>query len=335
MNRWKLGAAAALLIGLALTVGMVLYVGVGSLAKAVATVGWGGFLIFGGYSLTVFVPLGLAWWIVAPGQAFRRAGVFVWGRVVREAAADVLPFSQVGGLVVGVRAVGRAGVGEALAVASQIVDLTTEMAAQLFYTLFGVAMLIATLAHVTAAKNLIWTAGLALLVGTAMLGLFVALQGRGVDFAGLLISRWLKDTRDRADAVRAALRAIYAQPLRLGGGFVLHAIAWIASGIGSWLALRFMGVDLPLWKVLTMESLISALRSVAFMTPGGLGFQEGAYVLAAPLFGLTAESALALSLLKRAKDLAIGVPALLIWQATEGRKLLSKGVSTDGGTAAS
>jgi putative membrane protein len=220
-------------------------------------------------------------------------------------------------------------------VASQIVDLTTEMAAQLFYTLFGVAMLIAALAHATGAKNLIWTAALALLVGTAMLGLFVALQGRGVDFAGLLISRWLKGTRDRADAVRASLRAIYAQPLRLAGGFALHGLGWIASGIGSWLALRFMGADLPLWKVLTMESLMSAVRSVAFMTPGGLGFQEGAYVLAAPLFGLTAESALALSLLKRAKDLAIGVPALLIWQGTEGRKLLSKTVSADSGTAAS
>ncbi len=335
MNRWKIGAAVALLAGLALTVAMVLYVGVGSLRKAVETVGWGGFLIFGGYSLIVFVPLGLAWWVVAPGEPLGRGGLFVWGRVVREAASDVLPFSQVGGLVVGVRAVGRAGVGEALAVASQIVDLTTEMAAQLFYTLFGVAMLIATLAHATGAKTLIWTAVLALAVGAAMLGLFVALQGRGVDLAGLLISRWLKDTRERANAVRAALRAIYALPLRLAGGFLLHGAAWIASGIGSWLALRFMGAELPLWEVLTLESLMSAVRSVAFMTPGALGFQEGAYVLVAPLFGLTAESALALSLLKRAKDLAIGVPALLIWQASEGRRLLSKPVSTDGGAAAS
>jgi hypothetical protein len=107
LSRWKVGAAAALLIGLALTVGMVFYVGVGGLEKAVETVGWGGFLVFGGYSLLVFVPLGLAWWVVAPGEPIRRAGLFVWGRIVREAASDVLPFSQVGGLVVGVRALGR------------------------------------------------------------------------------------------------------------------------------------------------------------------------------------------------------------------------------------
>jgi uncharacterized membrane protein YbhN (UPF0104 family) len=60
------------------------------------------------------------------------------------------------------------------------------------------------------------------------------------------------------------------------------------------------------------------------MTPGALGFQEGAYVLVGPLFGLGPESALALSLIKRAKDLAIGAPALLIWQVGEGRRLLLK-----------
>jgi hypothetical protein len=59
------------------------------------------------------------------------------------------------------------------------------------------------------------------------------------------------------------------------------------------------------------------VRSVAFMTPGGLGFQESGYVLAAPLFGLTPESALSLSLIRRAKDIVIGVAALLIWQLVE------------------
>jgi hypothetical protein len=85
-----------------------------------------------------------------------------------------------------------------------------------------------------------------------------------------------------------------------------------------------MGAHRPLWQVLTLESLMSAVRSVVFMTPGALGFQEGAHVLVAPLFGLGAGSGLALSLLKRAKDIAIGVPALLAWQAAEGRRLVLK-----------
>jgi putative membrane protein len=324
LSRWKVGAAAALLIGFALTVGMVFYVGVGGLEKAVETIGWGGFVLFGGYSLLVFIPLGLAWWAVAPGETFRRSGAFVWGRLVREAASDVLPFSQVGGLVVGVRSVGRSGVGEALVVGSLIVDLTTEMASQLVYTVFGAAMLAAMLSHATEARRLFWTALAALGVGVLLLGGFVALQGRGVDLVGSMAARWLKDTRARADAVHAVLKSIYAQPARLGAGFVLHSMAWVASGIGSWLALWLMGAHRPLWQVLTLESLIAAVKSIAFMTPGALGFQEGAYVLVGPLFGLGPESALALSLIKRAKDLAIGAPALLIWQAGEGRRLILK-----------
>ena len=53
------------------------------------------------------------------------------------------------------------------------------------------------------------------------------------------------------------------------------------------------------------------------MTPGALGLQEGAYVLVAPLFGLPPEATLSVSLLRRVKDLLIGIPAMLIWQYTE------------------
>ena len=54
-----------------------------------------------------------------------------------------------------------------------------------------------------------------------------------------------------------------------------------------------------------------------------LGVQEGAYVLLAPLFGVGTDTALAMSVLKRARDVAIGVPVLLLWQAAEGRRALT------------
>lgn len=50
--------------------------------------------------------------------------------------------------------------------------------------------------------------------------------------------------------------------------------------------------------------------------------QEGAYALLGPLFGLPVEAALALSLLKRARDITIGVPVLLSWQLVESRRRL-------------
>jgi hypothetical protein len=42
----------------------------------------------------------------------------------------------------------------------------------------------------------------------------------------------------------------------------------------------------------------------------------------APLFGLPAEMGLAVSLLKRAREIVVGIPALLYWQSVEGRAAL-------------
>jgi len=78
-----------------------------------------------------------------------------------------------------------------------------------------------------------------------------------------------------------------------------------------------------LW-VLAIESLIFTVRSVAFAVPGAIGFQEAAYVLVGPMFGLPPETALALSIAKRARDVAIGAPALLAWQVIEVRLTLSR-----------
>jgi hypothetical protein len=56
--------------------------------------------------------------------------------------------------------------------------------------------------------------------------------------------------------------------------------------------------------------------------------QEGAYILIGAGFGVTPEMALALSLLKRGRDLVIGVPALGAWQLAESRHFCRP--STDG-----
>ena len=83
-----------------------------------------------------------------------------------------------------------------------------------------------------------------------------------------------------------------------------------------------MGAEISIWSALSIESLIFTLRSVAFAIPGAIGVQEAAYALAAPLFGLPPETALALSLAKRARDLSLGLPTLLAWQISEARAVL-------------
>ena len=103
--------------------------------------------------------------------------------------------------------------------------------------------------------------------------------------------------------------------------FVIHLVCWIAATTEAWLALRFAGAQLEFGAVLVIEGLLYAVRSAAFAVPNAVGVQEGAYILLGGSFGLTPEMALALSLLKRARDLALGLPVLAACQFFEGRRL--------------
>ena len=101
----------------------------------------------------------------------------------------------------------------------------------------------------------------------------------------------------------------------------MHLAAWIALAGEAWLALHLLGAPRGFAAVIILESLVYALRSLGFAIPNALGVQEGSYVMVGALLAVSPEMALALSLLKRARDIAIGVPTLLLWQAMEARRL--------------
>jgi len=67
------------------------------------------------------------------------------------------------------------------------------------------------------------------------------------------------------------------------------------------------------------------VRAAAFMIPGALGALEASLILFGALFGLPADAALAISLSKRVRELAWGVPGLLLWHWIEGHYLLRGG----------
>ncbi len=86
-----------------------------------------------------------------------------------------------------------------------------------------------------------------------------------------------------------------------------------------------MGAPVDFLAVVAVESFVCAVKSAAVIVPAGLGVQEATYAVLSPLLGVGADIGLAVSLLKRARDIALGVPVLLIWQAVEGRRAFSRG----------
>jgi putative membrane protein len=315
----------SLIGGLLLGTALVGYFGLGAVLHALLSVRWTGFLAIIACQLGVMALLGLCWYVLTPRSAPLLA--FIWGRVIRDSGSEILPLSQLGGFVMGARAATLLGAPGPVAVASTIVDVTMEMFAQLGFTAIGLGILV----WQNPDDPLIgWTALGLVIALLAAIG-FVAVQRSGLGIMERAIARiakqWVKGPAALPQPIHEEIRDIYLHPraLWLGGG--LHLAAWIASSVQAWIALRFMGIDLGLGSVLAIESLLYAIRSVAFAVPNALGVQEGAYVMLGAAFGLTPETALALSLLKRARDLAIGVPALLVWQMLESGRLLGRRIS--------
>jgi glycosyltransferase 2 family protein len=202
--------------------------------------------------------------------------------------------------------------------------VTAELMAQIVFVAIGLGILGVHAPRTSLAASLSSTLEVGLAVAALACGVFLTLQRRSLWLTGKLATRVLRGAGAASSVVAATLNDIHRAPARIGLSGVLHLIGWVASALGTWLAFRLIGVRVGLLSVLAIESLISAARSVAVIVPNALGVQEAAYALLAPLFGVAAEFGLAVSLLKRARDIALGVPILLIWHAAEGRRALAK-----------
>jgi putative membrane protein len=316
----KLAIVATL--GLAFAAYLVFYVGFDDVLSAVLAAGWGGFSLLTAFALVLFPVLGAAWYVLAAGDASYPFSAFLWGRFVRDSAAEILPFSQVGGFVIGARAAILQGIPVSLAFGSTIVDVSTEMMAQIAYVLLGIAFL-ALHASELGVPSSLTGALLAGVAAAAIAGvLFILVQRKGLAIAESLAVNLLPEKLAHAKAVAASVDAIYRAPRRVWMSFLLHFLSWIGSAVITWAAFVLMGAHIDLFSVIVIDSLVYAARTVAFAVPNALGVQEAAFALLAPMFGAGPEMGLAVSLLKRARDIVIGVPVLVIWQAMEGKSAL-------------
>jgi putative membrane protein len=316
----KLSIALAL-AGLLLGTVLIAWFGFGRVIGGVRRVGWEDFALIVGWQLLLFVVLGLAWDAIVPPREARRPWTFVWGRMVRDAATNCLPFSQVGGFVFGARAVTLGGVSWSLATASTVVDVTAEFLAQLAFTGIGLGILLARAPHSSLAVPLEVGLGLAVMGAAGLIWLQQGAAPLFARFGRRIAGRWFEDAQDRVDVVQAELGLIYGHGIRLAIGFFAHLLGWLGTGVAGWIAYRALGVPIDFDDALAIEALLSAMAAIAFLVPVNAGVQEAGYAGLGAIFGVPPELSLGVSLVRRARDLAIGVPILLVWQLVEMRRL--------------
>lgn len=315
------------LVGLAVVILLVAWQGVATVADRLTTAGWGILLV------ALFIPpdlvLRTASWrlLFAPGRAPRFADT-AYAMWIGSSVNFLLPVATIGGEFVKARILTLRAVPGVDAAASVLLDKTVQAVSILLWALIGIAILV-----VVAPDEPMVTAALA---GAALLMLgiagFVLVQCAGAFGLSAGISagifarpaarmfrsgKWQSLIESAAD-LDAALRDLYRRPGVIATSSCLRLAKRAVMGAEVWLVAWLIGYPIGLGEAVMLNSLAIALRSAAFIVPGGIGVQEGGYVVVGALVGLPADVMLTISLATRLGELIEGLPGLLAWQFAEG-----------------
>ena len=308
--------------GLLLFVGVLVSQGMAAVFASLALAGWGLLLV----APLHVVPLSLD--AASIGVLFEsKAGrASKWdillARWVGESANSFLPAGPIGGPVMMTRFLTQRGMPMQEAAAVITVSTTLQTLAQFVFVLIGMVALAAQATQI--AKHAIYAP---LLVASGVLafcltGLYV-LQRRGL-FGKLIksIARfagrhdWSR-LLSQADAIDRAVQAVYGRGRVMAASFALSLAGWLIGTAEVYLIVRLLRFPIDWQHALLLESLGQAIRATGFAIPGSLGVQEGGYLLLAPLAALRPETALAVSLAKRAREVMLGLPGLLYLHLSE------------------
>jgi len=211
----------------------------------------------------------------------------------------------------------------ASAISGSVADLTIEVVTQVAFTLLGLGLLLGSVGASGVSGSIASGLVVAMLavvgfLGAQWLGLAKFVE-KGLMRLGRVLG-WASPAQ--VDGLHEALIACYRAPSRVALATAWHMISWLLGGIEVCLALHFLGHDVGFAPCLVIESLGQALKTAGFAVPGALGVQEGGYIVVCQLFGLAPDVAIALSLMKRLREVALGVPSLIAWQHLEARRSL-------------
>jgi putative membrane protein len=300
-----------LVLGLAIVVTLVAQEGLGKVLAALRLAGWN-ILWVAAYR---FVPMtidAVGWYYQIASRQVPPLAKFVFYRWVAESCNTLLPAAQIGGHMVRALMLARHSVARTLAGASVVVDFTLGLGTQLLFVVLGLLLL---LFKTSQELN---TALLASAVsgGLLMFGGFVLVQHSG--FAGILngIARrfWknkkLPEWLGGVQQLETEIGRLYADYRRMFICALLRLLGWIFKSGETYLALLFLGASPTITDALILEAVCIAVNSLGFLLPGALGVREGGILAIGGLLGFPAETALALALIKRARELLVGLPGL-------------------------
>jgi putative membrane protein len=313
----------AFFAGLALFTTLIAYQGATQVFATLAVAGWGLLAVILFYLIPMTADT-CGWYVLLDREHRPRFRTFFWVRWIGVSVDTLLPVAQVGGELAKAHLLAQQQVPGAKAGASVIVNLTLTVFSQIIFTLLGLALLM----HFLEGGEIIQGVLIGTVVSALSIFCFYWLQQRGL-FGRL--ARWLEKSPigggwlqlvGGADALDASLLQLYSQRQRLLSSVLWTLLGWFLGSGEVWLALYFLGHPVGWLEAILIESLTQALKGAAFLIPGAIGVLEGGHIVLGSLLGLPPTVGLTLALTRRVRELCLGVPALLAWQFTEGKRLL-------------
>ena len=305
-----------------LSLGVLLFVAVlvsqdfSAIMAMLARAGWGLLLVALFHLLPLLIDAAAICVLFARGSSghpWRDATLARW---VGESANSLMPAGQIGGPVLMARFLGQRGLPKDEAAAAITVSTTLQTFGQIAFALLGIVVL-GTQSNQFSPAALRTAALVASAFLAVQVGGFYWVQRRGLFSKVMSAVRRFSRKRDwsqwvtQAEAIDVAVQGTYRRSGSVTASFLLSLAGWMVGTGEVYLIARFL--DTPVsWPVaFVLESFGQAIRGAGFAIPGALGVQEGGYLLLAPLAGLTADAAIALSLAKRTRELLLGLPGLL------------------------
>ncbi len=312
MKRWLL---IGWFVGLALITLLIISQGITVIQGVITLVG-GQIFWLAGFYLIPLLCAAISWFYLFPPQLKPASWLIVYTTWIGLAINWLLPVAQVGGEIVRTKLLINRGAAFGATAASTVGDQTLQIATQALYALLGLGLFLA--------YGQDFQLAIAIIASVFYLGILGLIFYR-VQKAGLFgaIANWSQrilplarqeSLTESAQQVDQAIKKMYGRTLQLAGAFAWRFAFRLVSAGEVWLVMNWLEHPVNLWEALILESLGQAVRSAAFLIPGGLGAQEGGLMLIGTALGIPTSISLSLSLCKRCRELILGVPGLIVWQ---------------------
>ena len=308
--------------GGALFIFLLIREGAAQVGLAIARAGWG-LLAVTLFHLVQTLSDAAGWLVLIPKQNRVRLTSSFFLHWLGESINNLLPTGRVGGDVVVARVAAIWGMPLRIATAAMVVDITIGVITKVIFVVISVTLLVAA----TGRTDLTRPGLLAVLVGAFAVAGFYAVQRAGIfRWIATMASRLVKSPGwdslvQGGEALDQTIRLLYTRRRGLVCCGLFWTLSWLIASGEIWIALWALGLPSSFSTAVILESATLAIRGAAFLVPGAVGVQEGGYILLGNLLGIPSDMALALSLVRRVRELALGIPGLITWHLIEANRL--------------